>query len=117
VKDPITTTYHYSYDKLHRLISETGSGGSGFDDAGMIKTYHDEAPVHAVKFINVHGIDDAYGYDANGNMVSGLDLTDPDYVAIRSIKYNTDNMPVRIDWERGAVSKTVDLSCDGTACG
>jgi len=62
VKGSNITTYHYSYDKLDRLISESDNGPSGFDNAGIIKAYNDEAPVHAVKSVNVNGIDYPYAY-------------------------------------------------------
>ena len=50
-------TYNYGYDKLHRLISETNTGGANsFDPSMLIKTFDDFAPIHAVKSVNFNGI-------------------------------------------------------------
>lgn len=82
-------TYEYAYDRLHRLISETGAGSDRFfsyDALGNIitkthgpdtlaYTYAGPAP-HAVTQIDINGSSYPLSYDANGNMVSGPDLTD-----------------------------------------
>jgi RHS repeat-associated protein len=106
------TTYFYDYDKLHRLIDETNSGGEddlsyAYNDMGgfttkskgsVVMSYsYDTAHVHAVKTVTVAGATHAFDYDANGNMIAGPDLTDLADVATRTIAYNSDNMPAQIE--------------------
>jgi RHS repeat-associated protein len=107
-------TYNYGYDKLHRLVSETNTGGSdSFAAAILDKTFDDNAPVHAVKSIYSAGVDYPYQYDSNGNMTTGWDFTDPTRVASRTIEYNVDNMPVRIDRIYSGNTATINLSYGG----
>jgi len=107
-------TYNYGYDKLHRLVSETSTGGSDTYPAAILdKTFDDNAPVHAVKSIFWAGTEYIYDYDSNGNMTAGWDFTDPDQVASRSLTFNADNMPVEIQRSYGGGSATIHLSYDG----
>lgn len=55
----------------------------------------------------------SYTYDANGNMTSGYDLTDAANVASRTITWNADNLPSRIQYTKGGTTATVDFFYDG----
>ena len=107
-------TYDYAYDKLHRLIAETNSGGSDdFDPSMLIKAFDDAAPIHAVKSVNFNGSNYPYDYDGNGNMIQSWDFTSTSHPVERVIEYNTDNMPVKIKHKRSSGTVAVDLSYDG----
>ncbi|ABW67507.1 YD repeat-containing protein [Desulfosudis oleivorans Hxd3] len=98
-------TYHYTYDKLHRLTSETVTGNvpsiitqasvMNFDD------YASGPAAHGVDTLTLDsmtqtGQEYGYNYDATGNMISAPDFTDPNQPATRSIEYNADGMPVYV---------------------
>jgi len=100
-------TYVYTYDKLHRLKTETSGTypaiSYSYNATGNIMsrtvgtdtfsyTYDTNNKPHAVKSIN--GKD--YVYDPNGNMTTNWDFTNPSQVAQRTIAYTADNMPKTI---------------------
>ncbi len=110
-------TYDYTYDELHRLLSETSDGAYPainytYNVIGniMSKTYgansyaytYDTTRKHAVANINFNGNNYAYTYDGNGNMTAGPDFTDPTQTATRAISYNADNLPTNIAWTKAA---------------
>jgi RHS repeat-associated protein len=105
--------YSYTYDKLHRLISETNTGTSDQWPSMVIENAHDTAHVHAVKTVNFNGIDYTNEYDANGNMTRGYDFSDPNQVAERLITFNADNMPVQIEYTKGSMNSITDILYDG----
>jgi len=105
-------TYNYTYDKLHRLLTETNTGGYDpltytYDAIGNITSQsagsttanyiYDTVHKHTVNQISLYGTDYYYTYDDNGNMTSGPDFTDPSQITSRTITYNADNMPVQIE--------------------
>jgi len=54
-----------------------------------------------------------YTYDDNGNMLTGPDFTDPAQAATKTITYNADNMPIRIDHTKGGNTVITNLYYDG----
>jgi hypothetical protein len=103
-------TYTYEYDNLHRLLSETSSDAAIPTDADiMVYNYDDPEHINAVTSINYNGTNYGFTYDANGNMKTGYDFTNPAGVATRTIEWNADNMPVSV--ARG--STTTSLTYDG----
>ncbi len=121
-------TYDYTYDELHRLLSETSDGAHPainytYNAIGniMSKTYgansyaytYDTTRKHAVANINFNGNDYAYTYDGNGNMTAGPDFTDPTQTATRAISYNADNLPTNIAWTKAA-TVTSAFTYDGS---
>lgn len=117
-------TYSYTYDRLHRLVSETNDGPSdNFSQATLVSTYDDQyRPLHAPASIRYNLSEHNYTYDANGNLTVAPDLSDPYYnssprSASNSIIYNADNMPVRISNRKddGTMVSTiaVDFTYDG----
>ena len=117
-------TYSYTYDRLHRLTSETNDGPSdNFAQATLVSTYDDQyRPLHAPASITYNWSEHNYTYDANGNLTSAPDFSDPFYIsfprsAYNSITYNADNMPIRIENRKddGAMVSTlaVDFNYDG----
>ena len=106
-------TYYYTYDKLHRLISETTSAGSAGIIPGIFEmSYNDLDHLHAVSEVSTNGQILAYDYDANGNLINGPDLTDPNSISQRTLSFNTDNMPTRIVHSNGG---TTNITYDGEA--
>jgi len=104
--------YNYTYDKLHRLLTESNTGSYDpltytYNAIGNITTQsvgsttanyiYNTVHKHAVNQISLYGTDYYYTYDANGNMTSGPDFTDPMQIASKTITYNADNMPVQIE--------------------
>ena len=90
-------TYNYTYDKMHRLTSETVTGAGAATSADLLAyTYGNSAHVHAVSKITTNGNANPFAYDANGNMTSGKDLTNTTLPTTRTISYNTDNMPEEV---------------------
>jgi len=84
--DPIT----YTYDAIGNITSQSvGSTTTNY--------IYDTVHKHAVNQISLYGTDYYYTYDDNGNMTSGPDFTNPAQIASRTITYNADNMPVRIE--------------------
>ncbi len=121
-------TYDYTYDDLHRLLSETSGGdyptiSYTYNAIGniMSKTYgansyaytYDTTRKHAVANINFNGNNYAYTYDGNGNMTAGPDFTDPTQTATRAITYNADNLPTNIAWTKAA-TVTSAFTYDGS---
>ncbi len=121
-------TYDYTYDELHRLLSETSDGAYPtinytYNVIGniMSKTYgansyaytYDTTRKHAVANINFNGNNYAYTYDGNGNMTAGPDFTDPTQTATRAITYNADNLPTNIAWTKAA-TVTSAFTYDGS---
>ncbi len=121
-------TYNYTYDKLHRLKTETNTGSYdsisyNYNAIGniMSKTVgtttmaytYDAWRKHAVKTINHNGQDYKYTYDDNGNMTTGPDFTNPQQVAQRTISYNADNMPRSISHTKSGNTVTTDFVYDG----
>ncbi len=111
--------YQYTYDNLHRLTSESTTNGTyqpqstTYDPTGNILTniftnstgnislayqYNNTSHVHAVSAITANGTQYNFTYDANGNMTTGYDLTNPTNVVSRTITYNADNKPVSINY-------------------
>lgn len=106
-------TYNYSYDEFHRLLGETMVGGSypansyTYNGIGNILTktvgssiytyaYNNSSHKHAVSSITLGGTPYNYTYDANGNMLTGPDFTNPASIVTREIQYNADNLPKQI---------------------
>ncbi len=77
----------------------------------MIFTYNNSDKPDAVRNINYNGTDYGFTYDANGNMESGHDFTDPEDIVVRSIVWNADNMPVTVT--RDGAQTTVTYDGDG----
>jgi RHS repeat-associated protein len=99
IDDAVTgNTRYYEYDQLHRLISEHSS----VDDYSYLTpsildySYSADKPLHGVGQIDSLGVVEEFAYDANGNMTSAPDFSDPDNPAARTISYNMDNMPTTI---------------------
>ena len=89
--------YTYTYDPLHRLASETATNAvQTFTDHVLDFDHSAAGPIHAADGATVNGEVFTYAYDANGNMISGWDFTDPLNPATRTIAYNADNMPETI---------------------
>jgi RHS repeat-associated protein len=106
-------TYYYSYDKLHRLTSETTSSGSLGVIPGIYEMQYDDPDhIHAVSSVTARDESHGYTYDPNGNMTDGPDLTDVMAVAQRSLAFNADNMPTQVVLSGGG---TVDITYDGEA--
>jgi len=122
-------TYTYTYDKLHRLLSETNTGSYDpvsytYNAIGNItsKTVGTEVldykkyvwgHKHAVKEIEHDGTTYTYTYDANGNMKTGYDFRDLNDVATFTITYDADNMPTQIVYTKGGSSTTTSFTYDG----
>lgn len=103
--------YIYSYDKMHRLKSETTSTGSvGVIPAVMDLQYNDPNHINAVSSVTHKGVSHSYWYDENGNQESGPDLTDPMAVVPRNLTFNADNMPTTVEHPTGG---TISLTYDG----
>ncbi len=103
-------TYTYQYDNLHRLLEESTSDTTLPTSAEVLNyTYGDSEHINAVTSINYNGSNYAFSYDANGNMISGYDFTNPGSVVSRGLTWNADNMPITIT--RGGV--TTSLTYDG----
>jgi uncharacterized protein RhaS with RHS repeats len=106
-------TFTYTYDKLHRLVSETSSTGSlGVIPAILEMQYEDADHIHAVSSVIYKGSRHSYAYDPNGNLKLGPDLTDPTAIVERSLTYNADNMPETIVHPTGG---TINLVYDEAA--
>ncbi|MCP3940005.1 MAG: hypothetical protein GY710_00790 [Desulfobacteraceae bacterium] len=119
--------YSYTYDKLHRLTGENNTGNTpglsyAYNAIGNIisKThgpntlnynYASNAPPHAVSSIKMGESSYTYSYDANGNLLSGPDFTNPLQTGTRTITYNADNMPQGIDHTTNSTS--VSFTYDG----
>ena len=78
----------------------------------MVYNYQGPRP-HAVKSISINDQNYNYGYDDNGNMISGPDFTNPQQIADRTITYNSDNMPLNITHTKGGITVTTDFVYDG----
>lgn len=115
-------TYNYTYDKLHRLTSETSGGvypqiSYAYNGIGNITqktigtdTYsytYDTAHRHAVKTITLNGTPYNYTYDEAGNTLNGPDFTNPANIATRAIYYYADNLPATIQHTTGGVTDFV----------
>ncbi|NTV15099.1 MAG: hypothetical protein HGA96_14410 [Desulfobulbaceae bacterium] len=91
-------TYTYYYDLLHRLTAEVAEGDDSVPAAIVaVPSYVGPGPVHAAKSITSEGVTYPFAYDANGNTLSGPDLTDPNNIVQRTIVYDAENMPVDIN--------------------
>jgi hypothetical protein len=100
----------YEYNAIGNITSrQVGSNTFSY-------TYH-PTKKHAVSNVNLNGSNDAFTYDANGNMTSGYDLTEPTNVGSRTITWNADNLPSRIQYTQGGTTATVDFSYDGEVGG
>jgi hypothetical protein len=96
----------YEYNAIGNITSrQVGSNTFSY-------TYH-ATKKHAVSNINLNGSNYAFSYDNDGNMTSGYDLTDPANVASRTIAWNADNLPSRIQYTKGGSTATVDFFYDG----
>ena len=93
VGSQVAVTENYGYDLLNRLTSvnstATGVSSYQYDGLGNItskdgKTYLYQGTPHAVTKVGT----DVYGYDLNGNMISGLG---------RSTSWSAFNKPVQIE--------------------
>ena len=106
-------TYTYTYDNLHRMTTETSSGGLGnmaltYDAMGNILTksvgadtltygYLMNGATRTQRLSSVAcGINPpkSFVHDANGNMTLGWDFSDPANPVQRTIQYNGDDMPI-----------------------
>ncbi len=130
IKDEVRgITYTYTYDRLHRLLSETNTGtfasnSYAYDDIGNItsktlgtKVYnynYTGAKKHAMYSINYNGVTYNYTYDANGNMLTGPDFTDTAATGSRTMTYNYDNMPMRVVYTKSGATVTSDFLYDHT---
>jgi RHS repeat-associated protein len=111
ISDPVAAkTYSYSYDKLHRLVSETEAGGSlGLTPAIIELSYGDSSHLHAATDIAVNNAASKFiNYDGNGNMIYGWDASNPQNLTSRTIDYNAENMPVQISAASGSTVFTYD---------
>ncbi|NTV15097.1 MAG: RHS repeat-associated core domain-containing protein [Desulfobulbaceae bacterium] len=91
-------TYTYYYDLLHRLTAEVADGDDSVPAAIVaVPSYVGPGPVHAAKSVTSQGVTYPFTYDANGNMLSGPDLTNPGNIVQRAIVYDAENMPVDIN--------------------
>ena len=121
------TAFTYAYDSLHRLKSEysgsTESARYEYNPIGNMTsksvgamvfdyTVYDPDHPHAVSNVQLSGQGHAYSYDANGNMVSGPDFTDPATPRNRQITYNADNMPTQI---RYGSNEVTTIAYDGNS--
>ncbi|NNF98322.1 MAG: hypothetical protein HKM93_03005, partial [Desulfobacteraceae bacterium] len=94
----------YTYDSLHRLTSEESTDPNLVSQILKLDLAYDSGPLHASSSVKVNnGTEQIYQTDANGNMDSFPDLTDPASTALREIAYNADNMPDNIKRDTGAV--------------
>lgn len=107
-------TYYYSYDKLHRLTSETTSTGSLGVIPGIYEMQYDNPDhIHAASSVTTSGATTYdYNYDPNGNMTAGPDVSDIGNVVQRSLTFNGDNMPTTVVHPRGG---TVNMTYDSEA--
>jgi RHS repeat-associated protein len=95
-----SSTRYYTYDKLHRLVSEKSSNVPLVHPSKVVRLKYDyegTGPFHAPKRIESRGRTHDLQYDANGNLVDGPALADPQSITRRAIRYTPDNMPSRID--------------------
>ena len=115
--------YVYTYDSLHRLVSETNDAGDipmgySYDPNGNIvrKTigndtyaYHYNGSMPStVSSIELNGASAfTFAYDDNGNMIQGDDISDPSAMRTRNITYNGDNMPVTIEHSTEGLTRFV----------
>ena len=109
-------TYTYTYDKLHRLISETNTGDYNPAENPETNRYtyiYSNNHINAVNQISLNGTDYYYTYDDNGNMNSGPDFTDPVQIASRVMEFNADNMPIRIEHAIGEDVLSTGIIYDG----
>ncbi len=93
-------TRRYAYDRLHRLVSETSPEAVLVHPSKVVRLKYDyegSGPFHAPKKIELGGLTHGLHYDANGNLVDGPALSDPQKVTRRAVGYTADNMPARID--------------------
>ncbi len=101
--------FTYEYDTLHRLTDEyfeviPGSPISypyqWLKNTNLEYYYDPNYQVHAVQDITINDDNSVnFIYDANGNLSSGPDLTQPNISPLPSrgsIFYNADNMPVKV---------------------
>jgi len=111
---PTPVTYTYEYDNLHRLLSEdvTGDYLPPTTYEALIFTYNDPDHINAVSSISYNGTPYAFSYDANGNMTSGYDFTNPASIATRSLTWNADNMPLTVS-RNGTVTTTLTYDGNG----
>ena len=98
--------YLYGYDELHRLTWEKTNGvqsaSYSYNSIGnlLTKTIGSDSYIqtytlpqkHAVYSVSKNGTTRNFSYDLNGNMVSGYDFSGSSPI-LRTIAYNTDNMP------------------------
>jgi len=118
----------YDYDNLGRLTGETPSYGFNasswtYDPIGNIniKTEngqgwdysYDPTKVHAVTQVTINSSAYGFSYDANGNMIISMNLTDPSNASERQFTWNADNMPVTVTYKDGKKQKTETLLYDG----
>jgi len=107
-------TYTYTYDKLHRLTSETNDGATDtFAPTILENHFGGNAPLHTADNIDFNGVNFSYEYDENGNMTAGPDFTDPAQPAMRTITYNADNMPVSITHTKGTSFNVLEFAYNG----
>jgi RHS repeat-associated protein len=120
----ITTNYTYTYDNLHRLLTENSGGvyaavAYAYSAIGNITSrqvgsnsmayVYDTTKKHAVKTITYNSNTYTYYYDNNGNMTQGTDFTNLGQITQRTITYDTDNMPTQIT----EGSTTTNFTYDG----
>ncbi|MCP3926599.1 MAG: RHS repeat-associated core domain-containing protein, partial [Desulfobacterales bacterium] len=107
----------YTYDQLHRLLSESTYGGKPSILKNSVLTFEHTGetgiPHHAPKSISLNNQPFVtMTYDKNGNMTQSFDFTSLTGFHNRSIAYNGDNMPLSIN--HGSNGTTTFLY-DGTA--
>ena len=110
-------TYQYSYDNLHRLISEKKLGGSDvvnhFQNFSALN-YSNANHSHAVSSLQMNDVAfNDYAYDGNGNMTRGYDFSDPAQITKRAVSYNAENMPVQIVNETQGLTTTIAYDGEG----
>ena len=79
----------WNYDALGNIDSKVLDGQT-WDYS------YDQTKVHAVVGVTINSNAYGFSYDANGNLTSGIDLTDPANPGTRTITWNADNMPTQI---------------------
>ena len=116
IKDEIRSiTRNYTYDALHRLVSETSPDVRLAHPSQVIRMtygYEGTGPFHAPKQINFGDRTHLLEYDANGNLINGPVLSNPDAASTRSIAYTFENMPARIVMPGDSISP-VSFTYDG----
>ncbi len=107
-------THDFDYDHLHRLIASRSNRTTPVTPLVLDYTYDDSTaagPLHAPAEITVNTAPYLFDYDANGNMTSGWDFSDPNAPIQRTIDFNPENMAAEIT--RGSSRTTFLYDAEG----